>query len=330
MPTQTRISAARGKTAPTSVKTKSKVIPKSPAEKSKPSPNQFIKTVVKSTTFKMPLTKTPNNKVTTTPFSLTKTQLGLLQQILESKQATDLQSQFAAVANSNDPGVIGEQDNPDDGDDSPDDDKDGENAGDGNDADAEIPDNNEGGEDEEKKHKEETKKVPSEKTKVTDRAAESDRHQTHVNDNRLKAAAKSALNKLSKISLQFGRTIDESVCLLHAAAKACQSTNDFRDGAKYVCAQSEDTAILNAYENMETHQPWSRTKYMEFASIILTISFTEDWFIISGDSHRDIVPLIQQKQTEPSRNFLQSAKERDAPFVQMLNQTSVNTIILRN
>ena len=69
---------------------------------------------------------------------------------------------------------------------------------------------------------------------------------------------------------------------------------------------------------------------MEFASTVLAISFTEEWCTILVDSHRDIVALNLQKKTEPSRNYLQSAKERDAPFVQMLNQVSVNSIILRN
>jgi hypothetical protein len=289
-----------------------------------------LKTIVKSTTFKVPPTKTPGNKETTSPLSLTKNQLGLLQQILKSKQATDLQSQFAAVADSDDPERGSKQDNPDDGDDSPGEGKEEGKPEDGNSSDDRTPDNKDDEGDEEKKRKDEPKKGPNEKTKETDRTAERDRHQTHVNDNRLRAAAKSALTKLSKISSQFGRTIDESVCLLHAAAKACQSTNDFRDGAEYVCGQSEDAAILNAYENMETNLPWTRTTYMEFASTILTISFTEEWCNILVDSHRDIVPLIQQKKTEPSRNFLQSAKERDAPFMQMLSQNSVNTIILRN
>jgi hypothetical protein len=81
---------------------------------------------------------------------------------------------------------------------------------------------------------------------------------------------------------------------------------------------------------MDRLHPWSKTKYMEFASTVLAISFTAEWCTILVDSHRDIVALNLQKKTEPSRNYLQSAKERDAPFVQMLNQVSVNSIILRN
>jgi hypothetical protein len=69
---------------------------------------------------------------------------------------------------------------------------------------------------------------------------------------------------------------------------------------------------------------------MEFANTVLTNSFTNEWYTALADNHSDIVTQIQQKKTEPSRNFLQSAKSRDAAFVQVMTQTNVNSLVLRN
>ena len=203
----------------------------------KADPKAIPKTTMKPPTLKKPPAKTPTTKKTTTPFTLTKSQIGLMQQILKSTQATDLQNEFAEVADTSEPNTDGEPDspdNPDGGGDNPDNNKENEGP-DGND---EEPDQSADDDAEEKKLIEDAKKLSLEQKRNKDRNAERERNQYHIEDNRLKAAAKSALNKLSKISSQFGRTIEESVCLLHAAAKACQSTSDFRDGAEYVCSQS--------------------------------------------------------------------------------------------
>jgi hypothetical protein len=95
---------------------------------------------------------------------------------------------------------------PDENEDSPDDSDNESNPDGSNKADNEAPDKSGDDAEEEKKEEEAAKRLASEQTKIAEKAAERERHQSQIDDNKLKAAPKSALTKLSKIRSQFGRT----------------------------------------------------------------------------------------------------------------------------
>ena len=155
------------------------------------------------------------------------------------------------------------------------------------------------------------------------------KNRDQLNGNRHKAAAKMAAGKLAKITKQFGLTIYESVVLVHEAAKACQANNEYRDGAQFICGQCEDDTILDLYEKQERDTPWPRSTYTRFATLILAHAFTEEWPDHLVDLHGDVITHVIQKKTEPSRTFLQSAKAKDAPFVQILDQNGINRLFLK-
>ena len=137
------------------------------------------------------------------------------------------------------------------------------------------------------------------------------------------------VGKLAKISKQFGQTIHESVTLIHEVGKACQANNEYRDGAQFICGQCEDDDILGIYNGQELDENWPRTTYMNFATLILDKAFKSDWPEQLVELHADVITLIAQRKTEPSRTYLQAAKARDTPFTQILCQHGINKLLLK-
>ena len=69
---------------------------------------------------------------------------------------------------------------------------------------------------------------------------------------------------------------------------------------------------------------------MSFATLILAHAFTENWPDHLVNLHGDVITHVTQKKMEPSRTFLQSARAKDAPFIQILDQDGINKLLVKS
>ena len=118
-------------------------------------------------------------------------------------------------------------------------------------------------------------------TAITNMAAPA----TSTQDPALKHASKNASDERRKLTLEFNRTVDDAVKLLHAATRSSEIEGNYVPAAQFIAGKVSSDVLNTIIVNVTAtvgNQPWKNTQYHEFCRAALIAIHGKTWMKTSS------------------------------------------------